>query len=70
MDGKSLGLLDKSKAGPKGKDDFAVAFHTHSLLMYNTDTHTAHPYTLLSFRLFIFFLRFKGTVQARWIWLI
>jgi hypothetical protein len=26
MDGKSLGFLDKSKTGPKGKGDFAVAF--------------------------------------------
>jgi hypothetical protein len=43
MDEKSKGLLDKSKAGPKCKDDFAAAFYTHCLPLYNTDTHTAHP---------------------------
>jgi hypothetical protein len=47
MDGNSLGLLDKSKAGPKGKDDFAVAFHTHSLPMYNT-VQILIPHTLYS----------------------
>jgi hypothetical protein len=43
MDEKSLELLDKSKAGPKCKDDFAVAFYTLSMTMNNADTHIAHP---------------------------
>jgi hypothetical protein len=62
MDGKSLGLLDKSKTGPKGKDDFAVAF-LHILYQCTIQILIPHPHPHPFFLLYIFFLCFKGTVH-------